>query len=610
MSLMADAAPHSDFESRLAAKGYKPYGWVDVIDACDFKDRKTGKKVQLDRSRLQKIADKRNSLVVERQSVAHFCLGHTKDDAPEWEQPPVTGVGTRWRVGQYDDGTPNLEVYSWEKPGHEGVFDKYPQRSAELWLDPDDINPIALLSSTTPRRDLSLRLSKFEFDGEGEKTSTGSIVRFCRYDDGTRQPILFSTVPRPKRGEPKKSTEELNWPQLKEGGADKKCEECGKDLKSEPLHVVYPKGGRHFCVKCNFDAMRPQGPEKQSRGRDMPMDKAVKCDEDEKPDSEAPPVESDAISKADEDTANTTQSKDFSDLSAKVDKLTAMMAKFEPILDIMQQEMEAEAGGMPGEQPPGAPPAGAPPGGSPTAGPPPGPDGAPPGGPPAAGPDAGAPPPSGKGGEDDEEPPTRNSAGSAGGYGNTFMPNYPDRHARGFGYGADPETALRLQRMEHEHEEVRRKNAELTRALEDGNKQIAALQLQRREDEVNKDLDAFEAEGYVTDRAYDFDKLVRLAKAERAKELDHMKKVRAKKERPLPNGGQKVLGDADIELPVALKMARPEAGISMAGDPGLKSVTADMNYDDLVRAAGSARLRREPVKTIFAAPAANGTAVR
>ena len=539
MLVMADTAPHSDFEARLQAKGYKPYGWLDVLDACDFKDRKTGKKVQLDRNRLQKIADKRNRLVVERQSVAHYCLGHTKDDAPEWEQPPVTGVGTRWRVGQYEDGTPNLEVYSWEKPGHEGVFDKYPQRSAELWLDPDDINPIALLSSTTPRRDLSLRLSRFDF-GAGETTSTGSIVRFCRFDDGERQPILFSV-----------------------------------------------------------------NAERLSKGRKtMPMDKAVKCEDPETPDSEAPPVESDAISKADEDTANTTQSKDFSDLSAKVDKLMTMMAKFEPILDIMQQEMEAEAGGMPGgEGPPGAPPAGAQPGGSPTAGPP-------PAGPPMdeEGAPGGAAPPPGKG-EEDEEPPTRNSAGSAGGYGNTFMPNYPDRHARGFGYGADPETAIRLQRMEQEYEEMRRKNAELTRMREEDNKQIAALQLQRREDEVTKDLDAFEAEGYVTDRAYDFDKLVRLAKADRTKELDHMRKVRAKKEKPLPNDGRRVIADADIELPVALKMARPEDGLSMAGDPSLKSVTSDMNYDELVRAAGNARLRREPVKSIFAAPAAaNGTA--
>lgn len=179
------------FEAKLAAKGYKPRGWLDVIDSCNFHDRRTNQKVELGRDRLQAIADKRNKLVLERESVSHFCLGHTDDDAPEWEQPPLAGLASRWRVGSYADGTPNLEAYSWENPGHEGVFDQYPQRSAELFLNPDDINPIALLKSTTPRRDLSLRLSR-DFDAAPTKTSGRSLVRFWRDPaDSARRPILF-----------------------------------------------------------------------------------------------------------------------------------------------------------------------------------------------------------------------------------------------------------------------------------------------------------------------------------------------------------------------------------------------------------------------------------
>jgi hypothetical protein len=167
------------FESELAAKGYRPRGWLDVIDTADFHDHRTNQKVDLDRDRLQQIADRRNRLVTERRSVSHYCLGHTDDDSPEWEQPPLAGLATRWRVGQYGDGTPNLEAYSWERPGHEGVFDEYPQRSAELFLNPDDINPIALLKSTTPRRDLSLRLS----------AKYAGAPRFVRV--AGRRPIFF-----------------------------------------------------------------------------------------------------------------------------------------------------------------------------------------------------------------------------------------------------------------------------------------------------------------------------------------------------------------------------------------------------------------------------------
>lgn len=184
----------SAFEQKLAGKGYRPVGWKDVLDTCNFRDRKTGQEVKLDRDRLQRIADFRNRMVLERESVSHFCLGHTKDDAPEWEQPPVVGLASRWRVGQYADGTPNLESYSWENPGQEGVFDKYPQRSAELWLDPDDVNPVALLGATTPRRNLSHRLSaRLSNFGDPQATSSGrSAVRFWRHEaDPGRHPILF-----------------------------------------------------------------------------------------------------------------------------------------------------------------------------------------------------------------------------------------------------------------------------------------------------------------------------------------------------------------------------------------------------------------------------------
>lgn len=587
---MTQVLPLAEFERRLQAKGYSQVGWKDVIDSCDFKDKKTGKKVNLDRERLQKIADRRNKLVVERNSVAHFCLGHTKDHAPEDEQPPVTGLATRWRVGEYadEDRTPFLEAYSWEKPDHSGVFDKYPQRSAELWLDPDDINPIALLSSTTPRRDLSMRLSKF--DEVGVETSSGSIVRFCRYEPamGERQPILFEKRIR-----------------LAKDCGPMTCKECGGKL--DPDKQVMPgegeshgKGIAGLCGNCQthwfarqlFPSgfkykgksygpdLKPKdqgGSEKLSRGGDM-NDKKVKCEEPEEPvedesETESPVAGKPETSPEDEQAAANAESSSSKDLAAKVDAILAKLEKWGPALDILSQELEAEA-----SQPDMGGGAGAPPGGSPTAGsPPPGPGGPPPG--PGAAPPQAA--PADAGGEEVEPeekgPPKRNSAGSAGGYGNTSMPNLPARHS--YGYGPDPETAIRMQRLEQEAAEAQRANATLLQKLEKQATETAALRLQRMEDETNQLLDKLDRDGVTIDREYDFPKLVRLSKADREKEVAAMVRLRAKKQPTLPNDGKAVIGEGDVAMPTPIQFTRD--GTALPGDPNLKTDIMTADYDTL-----------------------------
>lgn len=608
MKLMADVVPNADFEARLQAKGYRPVGWMDIIDECDFTDRKTGKKVKLNGDRLAKMATNRNQLVAERESVAHFCLGHTKDDAPEWEQPPVVALSTRWRVGAYRNGKRNLESYVWEYPKHHGVTEKYPQRSAELYLDPDDINPIALLSSTTPRRDLSFRLSRP--DGsvvewiDPEETTSGSIVRFSRAEG--RQPILFA---------------------LKQGESGGSCRECGKKLKTQDNPVLGTSEAElGHCARCiakqlqaAIDGDHKQGndeynwnndddghwPEGRPTRNSMPQDMkpAVKCDE-----STATPIQSpDAQNPADAQAAAVGESDTIKGMQAQLSQIMSMLQGWKPALDVLTQELQAEQSGAGAEG--GMPPGGAPPGGGM------GPDGAPmdqgpAGGSPTAGP-GGPPPEAAEGGNKDEEPegkkaepdedkdsPTRNSAGSAAGYGNTFMPNYdrPERNQR-LGYGYDPEAAIRLQRLEGDYKSVLQANETLR-------KETAALRLQRLEDETNAELDRLDREGVTIDREYDFGRLVRLSREDRAKEIAQMVRLRAKKEAPLPNEGKAVIGAEEIGSPVAVKFSRD----GMGSDPKLADKLPD-DYESLVSMAGEARHQGRNPRHMPIPAQANGTAV-
>ena len=201
------SASNTEFEQGLRQQGYTPLPDFAIIDECDFVDRKTGQRVNLDKTRLQKIANEQNRLVAERNSAPVICLGHTKDDVPEEDQPPVVGYATAFRLGRFKDGRHAIFARPWAKPGsvqlkadspsktYVQIFKDNPQRSSEVWLNPDSINPIALLGSTTPRRDLGIHLVLSKIGSheyaDPEYTSSGSVIRFSRQEVEGRFPILF-----------------------------------------------------------------------------------------------------------------------------------------------------------------------------------------------------------------------------------------------------------------------------------------------------------------------------------------------------------------------------------------------------------------------------------
>lgn len=541
--------PQAAIEQTLRSQGYQPLPDFAVLDECKFYDRKTKQNVHLDKGRLEKMAASQNRRIEGRNAVTPIILGHTKDDAPEGDQPAVVGVATRFRVAPLPDGTQAIWARPWAKKGHEETFRNNFRRSVELWLNPDAIDPIALLGPTTPRRDLPDHL--FSRYGNSEKTSTGSVVRFSREAGDGRQPILFEM-------------------------------------------------GQHMASKIKFEA-----PD------------FAKKDEEEKPDAEgapestppetepeaAAPDEAGAASEndaADAEVQKVMNSDWGKKLTATLDKVAAFMDKAGPVFDMIEQELQMEQGGQPGA--PGAP--GAPP--------PPGPPGAPDQGvPPAdAGPPAGAPPGATPAPPPDREgPPDKKNSASAPGYGNVTMPNQSfSREA------AEYETRLLMHRQGQDVAAVKgdtariaAENAALKKQVETAQREIAAMKLERIENEVRETLDTLEHEGYTVKREVDHLELCRLAKDKREERVLFMRETRAKKDMtPLPGGGRLPIdmGSAHIPGPGPVQMSRDNLEMpGMPGDPNAGTSGVPDDWEGIRALLNDAKTKGISVKNIYDNPA-------
>lgn len=134
-------------------------------------DRKAGKVIteEVTADRLQTIADLRNKKIEETGNDSLIIVGHTKPGLSEWEQAercPTVGYADRYEVGTHERTgkatlyarlkyKPTCEVGG-KKLTAEQVIDRFPRRSAELWLDENDLDAISLLGPTTPALDLDL----------------------------------------------------------------------------------------------------------------------------------------------------------------------------------------------------------------------------------------------------------------------------------------------------------------------------------------------------------------------------------------------------------------------------------------------------------------------
>ena len=127
-----------------------------VMECVPVLDQHTCGDDVYDLDRLKRIADTMN-----RRTPAAIVIGHTSDDGDEQE---IVGYADNWRVV---DGYLCCDMHFYDKETPK----RYPRRSAEIWVDYDVVDPIALLGSSPPARPLPLVVPEHSADAVVAKFS-------------------------------------------------------------------------------------------------------------------------------------------------------------------------------------------------------------------------------------------------------------------------------------------------------------------------------------------------------------------------------------------------------------------------------------------------------
>lgn len=164
----------TNIEERLKSRGYQPLEPFFVLrEGVIADERSPGNSVKLTRQRLEKIAEFQNNRIENTGDATPIVVGHTRRGISENSQPALTGWAVKFELAPFfDTGTYGIRATPWAKPEDKINFERYPRRSAELWTDPDLIDPISLLGANTPRFDLGPHL----LQREQQKVSDGGYV--------------------------------------------------------------------------------------------------------------------------------------------------------------------------------------------------------------------------------------------------------------------------------------------------------------------------------------------------------------------------------------------------------------------------------------------------
>lgn len=164
----------SDPTRAFAARFNDPSQWkivrnVPIFAERDERDPETGEVEKIDRAELQRYVDNCNQLVATGNPPG-LTLGHTKDDAPEDEQPPSVGWARNFRLAK-NSLTGLWTVYQDEyfEPAWYAKVKTYPYRSVERWKVSKIFKPIALL-----RREPQINLGVVSYQGREQ------VVRYSR----------------------------------------------------------------------------------------------------------------------------------------------------------------------------------------------------------------------------------------------------------------------------------------------------------------------------------------------------------------------------------------------------------------------------------------------
>lgn len=159
---------------------------VAVVDEFRMSDSSGGMVTLVDSKFLALLAAQMNEREIKTGDLSPLVIGHTNDDLGENHQPQIVGFARNWNVDPFfETGRQAAFADFWLYNTVDLLIDgqkltlvaaeivkRWPRRSAEVWTDRHEIDPISLLGATTPARDLGLlklsRNGSFTYISPGE----------------------------------------------------------------------------------------------------------------------------------------------------------------------------------------------------------------------------------------------------------------------------------------------------------------------------------------------------------------------------------------------------------------------------------------------------------
>jgi hypothetical protein len=169
---------------------------VPLLDEHEMTDEAGRPMARVDKAILEQIAQNNNRRVMETGDPATLILGHTSDD-PRSEEKPAKGFTVNYRVLPFKrDPATGQVIYAIHgdfklRPQNAHLLEEYPRRSVELWWNKKELDPIALLGGTSPERDLGVvirkaRLKHLALLGSSiPERDLGQTIRFSRHGNQT-----------------------------------------------------------------------------------------------------------------------------------------------------------------------------------------------------------------------------------------------------------------------------------------------------------------------------------------------------------------------------------------------------------------------------------------
>lgn len=133
---------------------------VAVLDEFDMTDDSGEVIARIDKYYIAKVVARMNERETTTGDLTPGVIGHTKDN-PQGEDelrgPPVVLWARNWVQDPFfDTGKTAAFADFWVYKDQVELVRKFKRRSAEVWVNKHEIDPISLLGATTPARDLGL----------------------------------------------------------------------------------------------------------------------------------------------------------------------------------------------------------------------------------------------------------------------------------------------------------------------------------------------------------------------------------------------------------------------------------------------------------------------